>query len=241
MNASVVGSYPPDGLALIKVSDGSLRAASSFADSSKVKVGQVTLAIGNPLGLDSSVTSGIVSFNGRTVDEGNGVVLPLTIRTSAPIDPGNSGGALVDITGAVIGIPTLGATVQQLGGGAAPGIGFAIPSNPVKLIGDQLVQAGKVTNSGRAALGIVGSDVGDASGGSMGVLVRSVDPNSAAAKAGIKAGVVISSVNSQQTPDLSTLGQVLAQLHPGDTVPVGLLQSDGSKQNVQVTLGELSA
>src|SRR5579859_2313190 len=109
--------------------------------------------LGNPLGLASSVTEGIVSFNGRTVAEGNGVVLPDTVQTSAAINPGNSGGALVDLDANLIGIPTLAATDPQLGSGAAAGIGFAIPANTVKLIAGQLIAQGKVTNSGRAALG----------------------------------------------------------------------------------------
>ena len=117
------------------------------------------MAIGNPLGLASSVTEGIVSFTGRTVGEGNGVVLPDTIQTSAAINPGNSGGALVDARGEVIGIPTLAATDPELGG-TANGIGFAIPSNTVKLVAPQLVSQGRVVNSGRAALGISGASAG---------------------------------------------------------------------------------
>ena len=98
-----------------------------------MRVGQYALAIGNPLGLRSSVTQGIVSSTSRTVPEGNGVALPSVIQTSAPINPGNSGGALVDATGAVIGIPTLAATDPEMGG-AADGIGFAISSNTVRSI-----------------------------------------------------------------------------------------------------------
>ena len=101
------------------------------------------MAIGNPLGLSSSVTQGIVSALNRSSSEGGGVTLPNTIQTSAPINPGNSGGALVDIQGRVIGIPTLAASDPQLGGAAA-GIGFAIPSNTVKDIAGQIVKHGKV-------------------------------------------------------------------------------------------------
>jgi len=123
--------YRPDDLAVIKVKGDNARLTPArFADSAGVPVGAITLAIGNPLGLASSVTDGIVSFNGRTVGEGNGVLLPSTIQTSAPINPGNSGGALVDLDGRVIGIPTLAASDTQLGG-AAPGIGFANPANTV--------------------------------------------------------------------------------------------------------------
>src|SRR4029453_16170157 len=116
-------------------------------------VGDVALAIGNPLGLQSSVTEGIVSALGRTVNEDNGVALPNVIQTSAPINPGNSGGALVDLQGQVIGIPTLAATDPQLGGGAAAGIGFAIPANIVRDIAAQLITQGRGNNSHRAWLG----------------------------------------------------------------------------------------
>ncbi len=111
---------------------------------------------GTRWGLANSVTNGIVSSNGRTLSEGGDVVLSSAIQTSAAINPGNSGGALVKLDGQVIGIPTLTATDPPLGGAAA-GIGFAIPSNTVKRIADQLIASGKVTDSGRAALGISGT------------------------------------------------------------------------------------
>ena len=117
--ARVVGSFPADDLAVLHVDAGGLQPA-AFADSSSLQVGDVALAIGNPLGLQSSVTEGIVSALGRTVNEENGVTLPSVMQTSAPINPGNSGGALVDLQGQVIGIPTLAATDPELGGSTAP-------------------------------------------------------------------------------------------------------------------------
>jgi S1-C subfamily serine protease len=240
IGATLVGTYPPDDLAVIQLSGSSLPQPAQFADSGRVQVGQIALAIGNPLGLASSVTDGIVSFNGRTVAAGPGVVLPSTIQTSAPINPGNSGGALVDIDGAVIGIPTLAATDPQLGGGAAPGIGFAIPSNTVKRIADQLVRTGKVTDSGRAALGIAGTDVVSGSGEPVGVLVRSVRSGSAAAKAGIAVGDVITALDGTRTPDLVTLTELLATHQPGDRVRVEVLHPDGTKDTKGVTLDPLT-
>jgi S1-C subfamily serine protease len=240
IGATLVGAYPPDDLAIIQLSGANLPQPAPFADSSRVQVGQIALAIGNPLGLASSVTDGIVSFNGRTVAAGPGVVLPSTIQTSAPINPGNSGGALVDLEGAVIGIPTLAATDPQLGGGAAPGIGFAIPSNTVKRIADQLVRTGKVTDSGRAALGIAGTDVVGSSDEQIGVLVRGVRPGSAAAKAGIAPGDVITSVDGTRTPDLVTLTELLAAHKPGDRVRVEILHPDGTRDSKDVTLDPLS-
>jgi S1-C subfamily serine protease len=237
---TLVGTYPPDDLAVVKVTRAKGVSAATFADSTKLQIGDIALAIGNPLGLASSVTEGIVSFNGRTVPEGNGVVLPDTVQTSAAINPGNSGGALVNIDAQVIGIPTLAATDQQLGGGAAPGIGFAIPSNTAKLIAGQLVSQGKVTNSGRAALGISGATATSPLGQPGGVIVTNVQSGGPADKAGIKPGDVIVQINGQPTPTLSVLQGILAGLKPGDTASITIVQPDGTQMTVQVTLANLA-
>ncbi|HZA80046.1 MAG TPA: trypsin-like peptidase domain-containing protein, partial [Actinomycetes bacterium] len=140
--ARLVDSFPAHDLAVLHIDASGLQPA-SFADSSRLQVGDVALAIGNPLGLQSSVTERIVSALGQTVNEDNGVALPNVIQTSAAINPGNSGGALVNLEGQVIGIPTLAATDPELGGSAAPGIGFAIPGNTVRDIATQLIGQGK--------------------------------------------------------------------------------------------------
>lgn len=198
------------------------------------------LAVGNPLGLSSSVTEGIVSSTGRTVGEGNGVVPPSSIQTSAPINPGNSGGAFVNVDGALIGIPTLAAINPELGS-AAVGIGFAIPSNTVKLIADQLIKDGKVTRTGRAALGVVGSDAVDAaSGKSVGVLVRDVKVDSAAAKAGVNVGDLITGVDGMPVSDLNALADVLAEHQPGDRVKVDVRHPDGTSATIELALDELT-
>jgi S1-C subfamily serine protease len=238
--ATLVGTYPPDDLAVVKVSGGLSNAPATFADSGKVQVGQLALAIGNPLGLDSSVSEGIVSFAGRTVPEGGGVVLRNVIQTSAAINPGNSGGALVDLAGEVIGIPTLAATDPQLGGGAAPGIGFAVASNTVTHIADQLIAQGKVTDTGRAALGIAAATVVDRSGQSAGVLLRTVQPNGPADAAGLHVGDVVTAVDGRATPDLQTLQTVLAGKEPGADVTLDVTRADGSKVKVQAKLGTLA-
>jgi putative serine protease PepD len=137
-SARLVGVAPDDDLAVVRLSSGS-PAPARFADSAQVRVGDLALAIGNPLGLASSVTEGIVSSTGRRVSEGNGVTLESTIQTSAAINPGNSGGALVDLDGRVIGIPTLAAIDPELGDTAAPGIGFAIASNQVTAVAKQII------------------------------------------------------------------------------------------------------
>ncbi|HEX5293283.1 MAG TPA: trypsin-like peptidase domain-containing protein [Streptosporangiaceae bacterium] len=241
--ATLVGRYPPDDLAVIKVSDTARLRPAVFADSSKLSVGDIVLAIGAPLGLTSTVTEGIISATGRTVSEPSGegspgATLPDTIQTSASINPGNSGGALVDLAGQVTGIPTLAATDQQLGG-SAPGIGFAISSNTVTLIARQLVATGHVTNSGRAALGVGVSTVAGSDGAPEGAGVISVTAGGPAAKAGIKAGSVITSVNGTPTPDVQALSAAVAGLRPGDVAKVGVTTADGHHETVRVTLGQL--
>lgn len=232
VSGTLVGTFAADDLAVIHVDASGLKPA-KFADSSKLRVGQIALAVGNPLGFRSSVTDGIVSALGRTVSEPSGATLPNAVQTSAAINPGNSGGALVDLDGAVIGIPTLGVSDPQMGG-AATGIGFAIPSSTVSDIASQLVNGGKVIDSHRAYLGI---RVGDTTGGK-GTLVGSVTAGGPAASAGIVAGESIISVDGQKTATTSDLGNVLAGLRPGQKVSIELVRQDGSHVTVSATLGE---
>ena len=229
--ASLVGRFPPDDLAVVRVSGAKLTPA-AFADSSKLEVGAVAIAIGNPLGLRSSVTDGIVSAFRQGVSEGNGVALPLMIQTSAAINPGNSGGALADLQGRVIGIPTLAATDPELGGSAAPGIGFAIPSNLVKDIATQIIRNGHVVNSRRAYLGV---EIGDTNG--VGVFVQSVTPGGPAAKAGLVAGDVIKSLNGHATPTVDDLTSIASELKPGTTVELGIETQSGQHKTLHLVLG----
>jgi S1-C subfamily serine protease len=230
--ARLVGSFPADDLAVIKISGSHLQPA-TFADSSKLRVGDLAIAIGNPLGLQSSVTEGIVSAFREAVQEDSTITLPMLIQTSAEINPGNSGGALVDIAGRVIGIPTLAATDPQLGG-SAPGIGFALPSNLVKDIACQIVGKGKVVDSHRAFLGV---RIGDTNGN--GVLVGAVTAGDAAAHAGIRVGGVITSVGGRATATSGALSTVLATLEPGQKVRVVVRHQNGSKATLLVKLGSL--
>lgn len=243
--ADLVGAFAPDDLAVVKVDGASLKPA-AWGDSSKAEVGQIVMAMGNPLGLAGSVTSGIVSALHRTVStqgEGDfpGSTIAEAIQTSAPINPGNSGGALVTLDGKVIGIPTAAASDPSIGGAAA-GIGFATPSNTVKRIVPQLVRTGEVSDSGRAALGVVVRTLVDPeSGRRSAVAVVEVVENSGAAKAGIEAGDLILSVNGTATPTQTALSSVLANMKPGDVVTIEIQKQDGSKEQVKVTLGELPA
>jgi putative serine protease PepD len=231
---TLVGSFPPNDLAVVHV-DGTPPTPAQFGDSAALAVGDIVFAIGNPLGLRSSVTQGIVSSLGRTVGEGNGVALPSVIQTSASINPGNSGGALVDLDSQVIGIPTLAALDPEFGSTPANGIGFAISSNTVKLIANQLIASGKVTQSGRAYLGVrVATQL------SGGVLVAGVVQGGPAAAAGIKPGDLIISVNKTAVANTDELATILAGLKPGDTVPIVVVRN-GKKVTLNVTLGELKS
>jgi putative serine protease PepD len=180
-----------------------------------------------------------VSATGRTVSEGQGssAVLISAIQTSAPINPGNSGGALVNLAGQVIGIPTLAATSPQLGGAAA-GIGFAIPSDTVTSIAAQLITAGKVTSSGRASLGITAQTVADAAGQPAGVGIVAVAAGGAAAIAGIQPGDIIMALAGQPVPSVAALQSILAAHKPGDSVQAQVSRG-GTETTVTVTLGSL--
>jgi putative serine protease PepD len=243
LTADVVGEFAPDDLAVVRVTKNasSLKPA-KFANSDSTMIGEIVLAMGNPLGLTDSVTQGIVSATGRTVsanEEGGAALITAAIQTSAAINPGNSGGALVDLDDEVIGIPTLAARDPQAGG-AAPGIGFAIPSNTVQNIAEQLIKTGKVTRSDRASLQITAETAADPAGNAEGVAVTGVAAGGAGAKAGLKAGDVIVGINDQGTPTLQILESTLSALKPGDKVKLHV-KSNGSVRIINVTLGSLGS
>ena len=204
------------------------------------------MAIGNPLGITQTVTAGIISALDRNVREGpNGTVLPHTIQTDAAINPGNSGGALVNLRGELIGIPTLTAIDPEFNT-PANGVGFAIPSNRVKFIAPQLVQYGRVQNTGRAALDIQGVSV-DASLQQQynlptdhGVLIVSTMPDGAAAKAGLKQNDIIVQMDNDVVTSITSLSDILLNKKPGDMVTVKFYRGQ-QEQSVKVELGELPA
>jgi len=139
--ARVVGRDTGHDVAVVRL-DRATPTPAKFGDSDKLQVGDTVLAMGNPLGLTSSVTQGIVSSLNRNVAESSEVDLSALIQTSAEINPGNSGGALVNLSGQVVGIPTLTAVDPEFGNSQAPGIGFAIPSKVVRRVASSLIQAG---------------------------------------------------------------------------------------------------
>lgn len=244
LRAKLVASYPEQDLAVIKLDSmpSGLKAA-KFGDSTKADVGQIVLAMGSPLGLSSSVTQGIVSATGRTVSEGRtegatGATIANMVQTSAAINPGNSGGALVGLDSKVIGIPTLAATDPGMGDSAAPGIGFAIPSSMVKTVADQIIKDGKVTDSGRAALGITGRTVLGDDYKPAGIAVVAAQKDGAAAKAGIQAGDIITKLGDAELTTITSLSEALAGEQPGDKAKVTYTR-DGADKTADVTLGEI--
>jgi len=240
--ASLVGSYPPDDLAVIRVDDPKGLQPATFGDSAKAQAGDVVLAVGNPLGLSGSVTSGIISATGRVVaepaseDGRAGATLPDAIQTSAPINPGNSGGALVTTAGEVIGIPTLTAAGGQ--GSQIQGIGFAIPSNLARDIAKQLIDSGKVTNSHRAAIGAQVGTVTGQDGGPAGTGIVAVTSGGPADRAGLRPGDVIKTAGGTPTPDTQALAGALAAADPGDQVTLSVTRG-GQDMDVKLTLGQL--
>jgi putative serine protease PepD len=248
--AKIVGTDPRTDLAVIKADGVSDLAAATFGDSSKMQVGDTVLALGSPLGLEGSVTEGIISAKDRTIRAGgeNGPQTPQNpfggqqqqqssgttsmsglLQTDAPINPGNSGGALVNTNGEVIGINSAIATSGQ--GSGNIGLGFAIPSNKAKDVADALMAGRKVSHP---ALGV---SVTEAEGG--GALVSTVTPNSAAAKAGLQQGDVISSVNGKPVNDSDDLVGIIQAAKVGDKVTIDFARN-GQKQTVSATLAESS-
>jgi serine protease Do len=233
-DAKVVGADPKSDIAVVKVEATGLPYI-QLADSDKIEVGDVTLAIGNPFGVGQTVTSGIVSATGRAM--GMGLDYEDFIQTDAAINPGNSGGALIDAEGRLIGINT--AIISRTGGNN--GIGFAVPVNLAKNVMEQLIDNGRVV---RGFLGVniqtidpklaKQFDLKDTKG----ALVSEVTPNSPAAKAGLKSGDVILEFNGKPVQDSRHLKLAVGATSPGTKAPVKVLREGGTK-NLTVTLKEL--
>jgi len=229
--AKVIGRDPKTDVAVIKISARDLPAV-PMADSDKVQVGDVVLAIGNPFGIGQTVTTGIVSATGR----GGAVGLDYEdfIQTDAAINPGNSGGALVDSEGRLIGINT--AILSRSGGNQ--GIGFAIPTNLARDVMGSLIKDGHVT---RGYLGVMIQDLNPALArefklkDNKGALVSDVTPNSPAEKAGLENGDLIVAFNGRKVTDSRHLKLEVARTQPGETVPVKVLR-DGNTKTLEVTV-----
>lgn len=232
--AKLVGSDPPSDLAVLRIEANKLPVL-SLGDSDKVRVGDICLAVGNPLGIGETVTAGIISAKGRTTDLSDGSFEDF-LQTDAPINKGNSGGALVNTAGELIGINSQ--IISESGGNI--GIGFAIPSNMAKNVMDQLITKGKVS---RGQLGVtvqyINSDLAASLGMKQvqGVLINNVTPGGPADHAGLKSGDVILDLNGTPINDVNTLRNRVASAGPGADVALTILRN-GNQQQVHVKLGE---
>jgi putative serine protease PepD len=222
--ATLIGSDISTDIAVLKVNaPASELSPLTLGDSSNVAVGDGVVAIGDPFGLDDTVTSGIVSAVDREIQAPDNTPIEGAIQTDAAINHGNSGGPLFDLAGNVIGIT---AQIESDSGGS-DGVGFAIPSNLVKSIADQLVATGKVAHP---LLGV------DPAAAANGVKIASVASGGGADKAGLKAGDVITAFDGTTITSVTKLRAVIATHAPGDSVTVTYLRG-GSSHTAHVTLG----
>jgi Do/DeqQ family serine protease len=237
--AKVVGADPPSDVAVLKI-EGSGFPTIPLGDSNKVEVGDVVLAVGNPLGVGQTVTMGIISAKGRSTRAsfGSGSYEDF-LQTDAAINRGNSGGALVNLKGELIGIPSQ--ILSQTGGSI--GIGFAIPTAMARNVMDQLIRSGKVR---RGKLGVtIGDLTSDLAkqfnfNGTRGALVQDVEQGQPAERAGVKPGDIITEFQGQRIDDSSQLRNLVAQNSPGSTVKFKVWR-DGSERELQATLAEMNS
>jgi serine protease Do len=237
LDAKVIGSDPPSDLAVLKIDTTNLPVL-NLGDSDRARVGDVVLAIGNPLGIGKTVTMGIISAKGRQTGLSTGSFEDF-LQTDAPINRGNSGGALVDTSGELIGINS---QIVSPSGGSI-GIGFAIPSNMARSVLEQLVKTGKVR---RGQLGVIVQKVSSDIAASLelkeahGVIVSQVQPGGAAQQAGIERGDLITAFNGQEVIDPNSFRNQVASTPPGTSVTL-TIQRSGSTKEVHATLGEFTA
>ncbi|HYP08064.1 MAG TPA: DegQ family serine endoprotease [Bryobacteraceae bacterium] len=235
-SAQLIGSDPPSDLAVLKVSG--KFAVLPLGDSDKVRVGDVVLAIGNPLGVGQTVTSGIISAKGRQTGLSDGSFEDF-LQTDAAINRGNSGGALVNTRGELIGINSQ--ILSPTGGNI--GIGFSIPSNMAREVRDQLIKRGNVR---RGQLGVypqaLSAELAAGLGlkDTKGVLVGDVDPNGAAARAGLRPGDIIRKIDNDEVNNPNALRNRVAMTDPGTEVTITIVR-EGKEQQLKVKLGELRA
>lgn len=236
--AKVIGSDPPSDLAVLKI-EGENLPFLNLGNSDNVRIGDIVLAIGNPLGIGQTVTAGIISAKGRRTGLSDGSFEDF-LQTDAPINRGNSGGALVNLNGELIGVNSQ--IVSDSSGGGNIGIGFSIPSNMAKSVMEQLLKDGKVH---RGMLGIniqnitpdvaKSLDLKDAKG----VIVSNVRPGSSAEKAGLKRGDIITAINGESIEDSNTLRNKVASSAPGTDIKISISR-EGKQEELTAKLDEFN-
>ena len=238
--ATITGRDPQTDLAVLKVTPPSGIKVIAIGKSNTVRVGQPVVALGAPLGLDGTVTVGIVSALNRNVhvpaDNGAQALLVAAVQTDAAINPGNSGGALVNCDNQLIGVPTAGAGVPG-GGGGSIGLGFAIPVDSAIQIANELIANGSVTHSffGMVTVPVPGPS-GTESGTPQGLFVQSVEPGGPAAAAGLHTGDVITQIDGQPATSNIQIESLTLTKRPGDKVSVTYLRN-GQSATATITLG----
>jgi len=232
--AELVGVDASSDLAVIKINGVQDLQPAAFADSDGLVIGQTVVAVGAPLGLSGTVTQGIVSSLDRPVrtgDSADASTVLDAVQTDAAINPGNSGGPLVNLAGEVVGLNSAIASVGQTGTQSGNiGVGFAIPADDVISTADQLLADGTAEH---ASLGIAASE---ARSGATGALVQRVDGDSAAARAGLQQGDLLTKLDDRAVVDLDSLLAAVRDHSPGDEVTL-TVERDGSEQTLTVTLG----
>ena len=228
--ATLVGSDPSSDTAVIKVNVASSKLEQlGLADSSAVQPGQGVVAIGSPFGYEESITAGIVSAVDRDIQAPNGYSIPNTIQTDAPINHGNSGGPLIDSSGRVVGVNVQIAADDSGGSGQNAGVGFAVPSNTVKRVVEDLIAGRSVQHA------YLGVSIGTNTAGP-GAVIGTVRAGGPAAAAGVESGDVVVAINGKPVTAASELTAAIAALQPGDKASLRV-QRDGSTVTLTVTLG----
>jgi Do/DeqQ family serine protease len=236
--AKLIGADPPSDIAVLKI-DGNNLPTLPLGDSNRVQVGDVVLAIGNPLAIGQTVTMGIISAKGRSTDTAGSGSYEDFLQTDAAINRGNSGGALVNMRGELIGIPSQ--ILSQSGGNI--GIGFAIPTAMARTVMDQLIRGGKVH---RGKLGVTIGTLNPALAeqfgykGTKGALVQDVEPGQAADRAGVKPGDIVTEFQGRQIESSAQLRNLVAQNAPGSSVKFKVWR-DGSERELTATLSEITS
>ena len=239
--ATITGRDPLTDLAVIRVSGEPGLRTMAFGSSGTVRIGQQVVALGAPLGLSSTVTSGVASALDRIVavpgESSQSALLIDAIQTDAAINPGNSGGALADCSGRLIGVPTAGATLPGESAAGSIGLGFAIPADHARMVSDEIIATGRVTY---AYLGVqarpLSANPGAANGAARGVQVTAVAAGGPADVAGLRAGDVITSINGRPARSTDQLVAITLSRRQGDRVAIGY-ERQGQQGTATVVLG----